>query len=374
MTLISITASSSGPYATRQGDLIIPGTEVAFGGFSSVIGYTSTSSQKPDETGRDVYMIGMTAGGLQLARAGVSDLNKFSKYQFWEPQNLKFSNTPPKLDEKDYRKIYLPGTFSSGSVFYSPYFHTFVMVYFNKLVDSTFRIRYLDLNNSVGTDSIWPKGGKNGQGIVPEDAEALVKYAWSPEQELYKSPPGKGGFNYAGVAHPEYFNRQYFATSLYPDNFSPKDRRNDWLGSSTVSEKAAGVDGKHLLLSWTSQVKGGLNAGIYKVQLAKVEFDDVPQGSDFPPPAVASSATGMPTLSFVSSTVSTILPTPAPPISSSHSSDPQKPSDIALTGTGSQDRLNSLVGKEWRGRNDTGMTLWQLIFWLGIVRIGMFLT
>ena len=44
MTLITITAPDSGPIATRQGDLIIPGTEVAFGGFSPLLGFKSTDS------------------------------------------------------------------------------------------------------------------------------------------------------------------------------------------------------------------------------------------------------------------------------------------------------------------------------------------
>ena len=36
MTLITITAPDGGPVPVRQGDLIIPGTEVAFGGFSTL--------------------------------------------------------------------------------------------------------------------------------------------------------------------------------------------------------------------------------------------------------------------------------------------------------------------------------------------------
>ncbi|KAL8719201.1 MAG: hypothetical protein Q9225_003755 [Loekoesia sp. 1 TL-2023] len=290
MTLISISASSKGPVASRQGDLIVPGTEVAYGGFSSLLGYTTTAKPQ-DFTDRDVYLLGITDGGLQLARARVGRLTDFSTYRFWDPIQSKFTNKPPKLDEKDYRKIYLPGSFTYGSVFYSPYFNTFIMVYFNKFVDSIFRIRFLDLDNPVGDDPIWPKKGKQGKGIAPEDIEALVKYAWSPEQELYKSPPGKGGFNYAGMAHPEYFNRQCFAPSLYPKGTSASKRRNQWYGSNVVAEKGAGGDGKHLLLSWTSQLRGGFDSGIYQVQLAKVEFDAVPDNPDgnFPSAAASSS-------------------------------------------------------------------------------------
>ena len=108
---------------------------------------------------------------------------------------------------------------------------------------------------------------------MQEDAEALVKYAWSPQQTLYSSPPGQGGFNYAGTAHPEYFNRQYFAQSLYPQNAPSDQRQNAWYGSTILSEDDAGGDGRHLLLSWTSQLQGGMDNGIYQIWLAKVEFD-----------------------------------------------------------------------------------------------------
>ena len=277
MTLITITAPSSGPIATRQGDLIIPGTEVGYGGFATLLGRrsTDTGSDKGDGD-RDVYLLGVTNSGLQLARVGVNDLNIFSKYVFWEPQNLRFGNLPPKPGLIDNQQIYMPGTFSSGSVYYSVYFRTFVMVYFNKMVDSTFYIRYLDLTNPLNNDNVWVAGGKDGKGIEAEDAEALVRYTWSSQQKLYASPPGKGGFNYAGTPHPEFFNRQYFAKSLYADSTPPKERFNDWLGSSLVSEKDAGSDGRFLLLSWTSQRVGGLDNGIYEIQLAMVEFDEIP--------------------------------------------------------------------------------------------------
>ncbi|KAL8782238.1 MAG: hypothetical protein Q9213_005568 [Squamulea squamosa] len=334
MTLLSISASSRGPIADRQGDLIISGLQVAYGGFSSLLGYTST--EKPQNLNdRDVYLFGMTQGGLQLARASVGKLTDFSKYSFWDPTQLKFVKNPSRLNEKDYKKIYLPGSFSSGSIFYSPYFNTFLMIYFNKFVDSTFRIRFLDLNIPVGNDPIWSKQGKRGRGIAPEDVEALVKYAWSPEQELYKSPPGKGGFNYAGMAHPEYFNRQYFAPSLYPKGTSASQRRNQWYGSKLVLEKDAGGDGKHLLVSWTSQLRGGFNSGIYQIQLAKVEFDVVPDNAkgNFPSAAASSST---PTLSLAPSIQD---PTVAPPASSAPHTIPSKASSTELTSTGSAGRI-----------------------------------
>lgn len=277
MTLVTITAPNSEPVAVRQGGLIIPGTEVAFGGFATLLGFPNVeSTTRSRSTDRDLYLLGMTDAGLQLARVDLNDINDHSKYSYFQPQLLNFSNQSPDPGITDYRAIYLPGTFTSGTVFYSPYFSTFIMIYFNKMVDSTFYIRFLDLDDNLTPSKPWVQGGKDGAGIRAEDGEALLWYGWSPEQTLYVSPTGKGGFNYAGVAHPEYFNRHYYAASLYPDGTPAAHRQNDWYGESLVKESDAGGDGQHLLLSWTSQIKGGFDTGIYEIQLAKVEFDEIP--------------------------------------------------------------------------------------------------
>ena len=284
MTLISITAPSDGPVAIRQGDLIIPGTQVGFGGFTTMVGRKSldTNPGKNDRD-RDIYLLGVTHTGLQLARVDINDLSTFTEFKFWLPKDQKFTDTPPKPGLIDNAKLYMPGSFSSGSVFFSPYFGTFLMIYLNKKADSTFYIRYLDLTKPNSKSKTWKAGGIDGKGIEAEDAEALVHYTWSAEQKLYVSPPANGGYNYAGSPHPEFFNRQYFAKSLYPVGTADKDRFNEWYGGNFVSQdKANGQDGKFLLLSWTSQEKGGMNTGLYKIQLAVVEFDDIPDDRDNP--------------------------------------------------------------------------------------------
>ena len=276
MTLIAVTASSAGPTAIRQGDLVIPGTEIPFGGFSAIMGFKSTDeSSDRDEGDMDVYLMGTTNTGLQLARVGLDDLNDYSKYIFWNPKIAVFSAAPPMPSENDTALVYLPGSFTSGNVFYSHFFGTFLMIYFNKMVDSTFYIRYLQLDEPLAQeDKTWSSGGKNGNGITAEDAEALVKYQWSAEQKLYQSPTGKGGFNYAGNAHPEYFNTQYFPQSLHPPSRTKAaTQRNKWYGSGLISQKDGGGDGKNLLLSWTSQEGNG----IYQVELAVLTFDDIPK-------------------------------------------------------------------------------------------------
>ena len=282
MSLISITANSEGPLATRQGDLIIHGEEVGFGGFTTLIGHKSKETASRDDGERDVYLLGVTPAGLQLARVGINHVAKFPEFEFWEPKDQKFSDSPPDKTLIDNALIYMPGSFASGSVFFSPYFRTFIMVYFNKKGDSTFYIRYLDLNTPTTKDKDWKVGGRYGKGLEAEDTEALVRYSWSSQQKLYSSSPAKD-YNYAGSAHPEFFNRQYFAKSLYPPKTAEKDRQNEWYGAGFVSaDKANGQDGKFLLLSWTSQKRRGTKEGLYEVKLAVVEFDDIPPNPDQP--------------------------------------------------------------------------------------------
>ena len=292
MALITITAENSIPVATRHGDLVIPGTECAYRGFATVLGVSSTDSKSTMASDPDVYLVAMTSGGLQMARVGLADITEYEKYTFFNKTNLSFTNTHLSLSIVNYRQIYLPGTFSSGSIFFSkhfflignalnltttgPYFSTFIMIYFNKLADSTFYIRYLDLENPLSSDIIWTNGGRNGAGIRCSDAEALVKYAWSPEQILYISPTGKGGYNYAGNPHPEYFNRQYLSSRLYTNDMRGGEGMNEWFGSGLVSESKSSSDGQYLLLSWVSQLQEVPDSGVYQIQLAMVEFDSLP--------------------------------------------------------------------------------------------------
>lgn len=213
------------------------------------------------------------------------------------------------------------------------------MVYFNGLVDSTFYIRYLDIDQPVGSDAVWAKGGKNGKGVRHEDAEALIKYAWSPQQQLYVSPTGKGGFNYAGTAHPEYFNRQYFANSLYPDWTPAAQRQNDWYGSSLVTETESSGDGQHLMLSFTSQVQA--NSGIYEVCLAIIEF-----GEKLQPSITSSVSTGATTPSHYST-----------------SSGRPRPSQTPGNMASAADTLRAFVGYERHREYD----YWAIVCELGLL-------
>ena len=103
----------------RQDELVIPGTQVAFGGFATLLGYASTADITRDSTVRDIYLLGAAYNGLQLARVNLEDIGSYTKYSYFDPQNLNFTNASPDLNITDVGQLYLPGTFSSGSVFYS---------------------------------------------------------------------------------------------------------------------------------------------------------------------------------------------------------------------------------------------------------------
>ncbi|KAI9702523.1 MAG: hypothetical protein M1836_001003 [Candelina mexicana] len=293
MTLMSMLAPDSGPQAARLGDLIFPGNEIQFGGFATLLGFPSTETATTRATDdRDIYLLGVTDAGLQLSRVRLDDIKDHSHYTYFHPRFSNFTDKIPNMDIVDENNIYLPGSFSSGSVFFSPYFKTFLMVYFNRMVDSTFYIRYLDLDQPTEDSELWVKGGKKGAGIQHEDAEAIIRYVWAPEQRLYVSPQEQGGFNYAGQAHPEYFNRQSLAPSLWPNKTPASKRQTDWYGGDLLRESDAGGDGRHLLLSWTAQKRGGFDSGLYEIQLAKVEFDAIPPSTtaSFIPPKANTTA------------------------------------------------------------------------------------
>ena len=142
------------------------------------------------------------------------------------------------------------------------------MVYFKKNGDSTFYFRYLNLAKDIYD------GKSFGSAIQSTFVEYLSEFQWSAEAVLYESPPGPGGYNYAGTAHPEFFNRDYYS-GLGLGEVNP------WYGQNVVAVPAARDDGKHLMLSWTSQLQGGANTGVYQIVMAVVEFNDLTNPSDF---------------------------------------------------------------------------------------------
>lgn len=273
VTLITIEAGKSGPKAHRTVGQLFPSEQVPFGVFAAVIG------QGLGQRDQHIYLFGVTNAGLQLARVERESMKNHAAYRYFTPSTCNFTGNTPSPAATDTKDIYQPGSFSYGTVFYSPFLETYILVYFNQEADSTFYVRYLDLDTVLCPTQEWIQGGLQGEGIHAEHVEALFRYAWSHEQVLFASPPGSKGYNYAGFAHPEFFNKQYYARWMYSDHVIDSSMSSDWLGGSVIPETDAGGDGRHLLLSWTSQDEGADGKGQYRVKLAKVEFDIAPAQS-----------------------------------------------------------------------------------------------
>ena len=276
VTLITIKAGQAGPIASRATEVLFLSQDVPYGVFASIVGHANNNIHL------DIYLFGIATSGLQLARVKSTLMKDFRAYEYLEPATCSFTSTAPSAEIGNLSDIYLPGNFSSGSIFHSPFLKTFLLVYFNSEADSTFYARYLDSDIPLCPTNKWIKGGKYGNGIQAGDVEAVYRYAWSSEQVLFRSPPGPKGFNYAGLAHPEFFNNQYYAQSSYWYQGISSETESGWFGGGLVEQEQAGGNGRHLLLSWTSQEENSIGGGRYQVMLAKVEFDDIVQSSTTP--------------------------------------------------------------------------------------------
>ncbi|KAJ9669679.1 hypothetical protein H2201_000063 [Coniosporium apollinis] len=251
MTLLSINITQNTPHVTRLVDKI--DGAIQYGGFAAVQGGSPGA--------RFVYLFGADMYGLQLAQVPLDVVRDERRRRYYHPRLHVWAETQPLSGLTNEEDLYLAGTFSSGTIFFSPYFRTFVMIYFN-VADSTFYFRYLDLSAPRGSTY-----RNAGHVFGPDDIEALASFHWSPEIKLWRSPPTRHGYNYAGQVHPEYFNRQYYAPSVYP-GAQPTDF--PFYGSGVVDPEAP--DGKHILLSYTRQMGNGR----YQVELAKLEFEGIP--------------------------------------------------------------------------------------------------
>jgi hypothetical protein len=265
--LVTIRARNQGPAASRAVDVLFSSEKVPYGIFATIIGRGN------NRLDLDIYLFGIVNSGLQLARVGSTVVENLRAYEYFEPASCSFASTSSRPVNDNLSSVYLAGNFSSGSIFYSPFLKTFLSVYFNGQADSTFYIRYLGLETLVCPAEAWFRGGRYGREIQAEDVEAVLRYSWSDEQVLYKSPPGPKGFNYAGLAHPEFFNNQCYAKWTYWNQGIDSDMESGWLGGGVVGQEQADGDGRHLLLSWRSQGEGLSGNGKYQVMLAKVEFD-----------------------------------------------------------------------------------------------------
>ena len=83
-------------------------------------------------------------------------------------------------------------------------------MYFNRLVDNSFYIRFLDRQHPlyilkegrIQYDTGWPIN----KTLTANDVEAIGHYTWSGQYKLYETEQGKGGFSYAGSISMDYFS------------------------------------------------------------------------------------------------------------------------------------------------------------------------
>jgi hypothetical protein len=177
----------NGPIATRKVDLMFKQTEISWGSFGAIRSWGTDGIG--GNTGK-VYLIGaIGVSSLVVARVNAATIETKSTYEYWN--GASWTLTMPTATKAF---SIMTGSFSSGDIFYSPYHRTYIFVYMNNLADSTFHYRYLlapaAIIPSTGTDTV----------------EAIVKYSWSAEQTLLKTPSALSGqYTYAGGIQAGYF-------------------------------------------------------------------------------------------------------------------------------------------------------------------------
>jgi hypothetical protein len=265
------------PVADRVGDQIFTSPEIGYGGFAVLVGTQDGSVSANSNGSRNLYVVGADTNGLQVARVPLGQEGFRPSYQYWDSVNAQWNSQIPAANATAGETM-VGGSFTSGDMFYSPYLKTFVIVHMDDWPDSMFFMRYLDLSQPLHPgDDAWPVGGRNGKAPSQLDVEHILHYKWTDSQILYKSPPGNGGYNYLGAVHAQYFNRQYYPQS--PEFQQMPGQTGQWYGGEFVPEPAAGQDdGKHLMLSWTAQVHGGADTGVYQIQMAVVTLGPIEPG------------------------------------------------------------------------------------------------
>jgi hypothetical protein len=270
-TLVKIEDTKSGISASRIVDSLFADSEssteaISYCCFAAIVGKASECYDVYPKScpARSIYLFSAGAHGLHLARVSLSDIAKSKAYEFYHPSSCTFStfSTSPSQSPSPY----LPGSYSTGTILYSPFLSTFILIYMTALADSTLYLRYLDLSRPICNNSIWPANSS----ITANDAAALTRYAWSDPQVLYHTPKSTL-FNYAGMAHPAFFNTQYYQDWMYSNGGIDSVMRSPWVGSEVVSEKEAGGDGKYLMVSWVTHGQGE-SGSVYDIVMARVEL------------------------------------------------------------------------------------------------------
>ncbi|KAK7183176.1 hypothetical protein DPSP01_011441 [Paraphaeosphaeria sporulosa] len=174
-TLVEISAD---PVAGPKVERVVPQLFYAdesplYGGFSTVVAHASS----------ELYLLSKEwdastlTGGMRVAKVPTSSYKDRATYTYWDgsswtPDLAVASRAPAGL--------LFSASLSTGDVFWSEYYSTYMVVYFNTFADSTFYMRYA--------------------------LEGTVTGKWSDEIKLAVTQPGLGPqpYNYAGHAYPTF--------------------------------------------------------------------------------------------------------------------------------------------------------------------------
>ncbi|KAL1600803.1 hypothetical protein SLS60_007191 [Paraconiothyrium brasiliense] len=174
-TLVEITAD---PIAGPKVERVVPQLFYAdesplYGGFSTIVSHESS----------DLYLFSKEwdattlTGGMRVAKVPVTAYKDRTQYTYWDgaswTSDLATASKAPA-------GLLFSSSLSTGDVFWSDYYNTYMVVYFNTFADSTFYMRYA--------------------------LEGTVTGKWSDEIKLAATQPGTGlqPYNYAGHAYPSF--------------------------------------------------------------------------------------------------------------------------------------------------------------------------
>ncbi|MCJ1241857.1 hypothetical protein MMC14_009863 [Varicellaria rhodocarpa] len=176
-SVVAVTVSSTGPMVERTVPQLFYAGEIIYGGFSAAV----------SNIDGNILLFAAAGNGVKVARVAPTEYTDRTQYTYWTGTN--WSQTPPSADSTTANIFSVPvcslsgdcnyfsAGGSSGDIFYSPYFKTWLAVYFDGFPDNTFRFRY--------------------------SLDGQVTGAWSDQMDLYETVQGNT-FNYAGHAYPGY--------------------------------------------------------------------------------------------------------------------------------------------------------------------------
>lgn len=174
-TLVEITADPiAGPKVERAvSQFFYAGEGPLYGVFSTIVSHDAS----------ELYLFSKEwdastlSGGMRVAKVSITSYKDRSQYAYWDGASW---SSDMATASKAPSGLLFSSSLSTGDVFWSDYYNTYMVVYFNVFADSTFYMRYA--------------------------LEGTVTGKWSDEVKLFATQPGTGAqpYNYAGHAYPTF--------------------------------------------------------------------------------------------------------------------------------------------------------------------------